>query len=248
MKKTLTLAAAVSLALSAHGAQASVSYNAVDLDFDIAQDYGGWSWSNGDPGYTGNLAVTWSALIQNTDGIATSDTVNSAGAGYTIGVGARSYKDSATNWAHNSDFGLFRLEHDANVTITMTSDGSDLRSAFGLWRGWATGGSRHAPYLDNGAINPMGNNPLGPGLTVVNPNAWAVANHQGVAESAVLSLFLSAGDYTLILGGYDGTTPGQHLAYSLNITASPVPIPGAAWLFAGGLATLITKRRTRKIN
>lgn len=166
MHKTLSLAAAVSLALlSSHNVQASVSYNAVDLDFDQAQDYGGWSWSNGDPGYTGNLAVTWAALIQNTGGISTSDTVNSAGAGFTIGVGARSYKDDATNWAHNSDFGLFRLEHDANVTITMTSDGSDLRSAFGLWRGWATGGSRHAPYLDNGAINPMGNNPLGPGLT-----------------------------------------------------------------------------------
>ncbi len=247
MNKKLSLAAAVSLALlSGSNAQASVSYNAVDLDFDQAQDYGGWSWSNGDPGYTGNLAVTWSAIIQNTGGIATSDTINSTGAGYTIGVGARSYKDDSTNWAHNSDFGLFRLEHDANVTITMTSDGSDLRSAFGLWSGWATGGSRHAPYLDNGAINPMGNNPLGPGLTVVNPNAWAVADNQGAAESAVLSMFLTAGDYTLILGGYDGTTAGAHLAYSLNITAAPVPIPGAAWLFAGGLATLITKRRSRK--
>lgn len=258
-KQQHLLAAAIALALGGVSqSEASISYNNLSVDLSEAQNSGGWDWTNGDPGYTGNMAVTWAALIENAGGVAASETASSAGVGYTLGVGARAYKDGTTNWGHNADFGLFRLEHDATVTITMRSDsepdlypnGADLRPAFGLWSGWAAEntGSRHDEFRMNGALDPMGENPLGTlGLGVVDANAWAVAAFQGTTASASLTRFLTAGDYTLILGGYDGTTGGQHLAYALEINAAPapVPIPTAAWLFAGGLATLISKRRGR---
>lgn len=256
-KQQHALAAAIALALAGMSqAEASITYNHLSLDYSEAESYGGWDWSNGDPGYTGNMAVTWVAFLENAGGVAATETASSAGVGYTLGVGARAYKDGNTNWGHNADFGLFRLEHDAAVTITMRSDseptlypnGADLRPAFGLWSGWAEAntGSRHDEFRMNGALDPMGPNPLGTqGLAVVDADAWAVAAFQGVTASASLTRFLSAGNYTLIMGGYDGTTPGQHMAYSMEITAAPVPVPGMAWLFAGGLATLFSKRKTR---
>lgn len=155
-------------------------------------------------------------------------------------MGARSYKDGATNWGHSADYGLFELQHDAEVTITVTADESDLRPAFGLWSGWATGGSRHAPYTNNGAIGLMAANLLDSGLSLVNLSAWAKAPGQGNGEAATLTLFLTAGDYTLILGGYDGTSPGTNLAYTATISAAaPVPLPGAVWLFGSAMAGLI---------
>lgn len=195
--------------------------------------------------YTGNLPITWIAAVHNGTGLPKSQTVSSAGATiatgvpFTIGMGAKAYKDGTTNWGMTSDFGLIELAHGANVTITVTSDGSDLRPAFGLWKGWDTGsGSRHGNYLANGAINTMAPNPLGSsGLSLIDTDAWAVASTQGPTAFATLTRFLAAGNYTMILGGYDGTTLGANLAYKATISAaaSPVPLPAAVWMFGGAL-------------
>lgn len=253
--KKLVLASAVAaLTLSAGAANAHVSYNlandpgtgAAPADGDNA------NWTAGAPsGYVGNLPINWFAHIHNGGGVANSQTASSAdsiadgGAG--IAVGARAYKDNSTNWGHNADFALFTLEHDATVTITVSSDNSSLRSAFGLWSGWDTAsGSRHGTYLSNGAINPMANNPFSggdAGISVVDANAWAFAATQGTplaSTSATLTRFLTAGNYTLALGGYDGSVAGQ-LAYTATITAaaSPVPVPGAVWLFGSAMAGFV---------
>ena len=246
--KKLTLLSAIGIALSSVNiAYADLTYNTTGpVDRDISElppeDGGGpvWLWTNGDGGYTGNLPATWIAHIQNEGGIAASETACSGSAagcaGYPLGMGARAYKDGSTNWGHFADFGLFHLGHDANVTITVASDTSDLRPAFGLWTGWATGGSRHAAFTGNGAVNPMADNPLGSGLTMLDGDAWAFALTQGPTASATLTRYLTAGNYTLILGGYDGTTAGGNLTYNAHISASAVPLPGVAWLFGSGLA------------
>lgn len=245
--KMLALAGAVSaLLLGAGSANAHVTYNlggncngACPTDGDVA------AWSDGDPGYTGNLPATWVAMVHNLGGSANSQTASSAdaiagGIANGIKVGARAYKDNATNWGHNADFGLFELEHDATVTITVSSDNSSLRSAFGLWGGWATGGSRHGAFTSNGAINTMAASPLGSGLSLIDTSAWAVAASQGTPSTpttATLTRFLTAGNYTLIIGGYDGSVAGHH-AYTATISAAPVPIPAAAWLFGSALSGL----------
>lgn len=248
------LAAACCAAASAH---ADITYNYSSVDRDMGdwppEDGGGppWVWTNGDGGYTGNLPATWIATINNAGGIAYSETacggIGTGCSGFNLGMGARAYKDGTTNWGHNADFGLFTLAHAADVTITVASDGSDLRPAFGLWSGWAENGSRHSEFLGNGALEPMADDPLpGSGLTVVDPNAWAYAATQGATGSASLTLHLSAGQYTLILGGYDGTTPGPELAYTATISAAPVPLPAAVWLFGAGLTGLGLTGRRRK--
>ncbi|MCX8050104.1 MAG: hypothetical protein N3A55_10675, partial [Methylohalobius sp.] len=67
---------------------------------------------------------------------------------------------------------------------------------------------------------------------------WAVAPNAG--ETATLTLPLAAGQYTLILGGYD-SAGGPNVKYTATITA--VPVPAAAWLLGGALAWLGTWRR-----
>jgi len=84
----------------------------------------------------------------------------------------------------------------------------------------------------------MNYSPLGAALSPINPSDWAVASTQGSTASATLTLFLAAGEYTLILGGYNGTSPGANLAYTATISASPVPVPAAVWLFGSALAGL----------
>ena len=238
MHKKLVLASAIgALLLGSNMANAHVSYNT-----NGAPDNGDGSqagpWTDGNPGYAGNLPATWAAEIHNDGGVGNSQTASSTGAGFLIGIGARSYKDGVTNWAHSADFGLFSLHHDATVTITVASDGSDLRPAFGLWSGWDTtsagGASRHQEYLNNGALSPMGA-VLDSTIGLVDANAWSFAASQGTTASATLTRFLTAGDYTLILGGYDGTTAGTNLAYTATITAAPVPLPAAVWMFGAGL-------------
>jgi hypothetical protein len=228
--KKLALAAAIGgLMLVSNVANAHVSYNTVPGPSDGSQT---GPWDNGDPGYTGNLPATWYAEIHNPGGIAASETAS----GHGIGMGARSYKDGATNWAHSADFGLFELTSAATVTMTVASDGSDLRPAFGLWSGWDTSGSssRHQDYLNNGALSPMGS-VVGSTLSVVDATAWTFAATQGSTASATLTRSLAAGKYTLILGGYDGTTAGGNLAYTATISAAPVPLPAAVWMFGAGL-------------
>ncbi len=236
--KKLALAGAVgAMLLASNAANAHVSYNTNGAPNNGDGSQAG-PWTNGNPGYSGNLPATWSAEIHNAGGVANTQTVSSAGAGFAIGIGAKSYKDGATNWAHSADFGLLELHHDATVTIKVASDGSDLRPAFGLWSGWDTSGdggaSRHQAYLNNGALNPMGA-VLDSTLSVVGPTAWAKAATQGTTAYAMLSLSLTAGQYTMILGGYDGTTAGGNLAYTATISAAPVPLPAAVWLFGAGL-------------
>lgn len=234
--KKLALAGAVgAMLLVVDTANAHVTYNTSGAPADGSQT---GPWSAGDPGYTGNLPATWVAMIHNDGGSANSQTAS----GHGIGMGAKAYKDGATNWGHTADFGLFELHHDATVTITVSSDGSNLRPAFGLWDGWDTnsGSSRHDEYLNNGALSPMGS-VLGSSLIPHDPTAWAVAAIQGSTATATLTRFLTAGNYTLILGGYDGTFAGANLAYTTTISAaaSPVPVPGAVWLFGSAMAGLI---------
>lgn len=270
--KKLALAMTVGGLMGAAGsAQAVVTYNLQAIsDFDepafsangsLCGNSGGacpangtsaGPWTDGSPGYTGSLPATWATVIQNAGGVAASETASSADAGFSIDMGSRAYKDGTTNWGHTTDFGLFTLQQDANVTISVSSDASVLKPAFGLWKNWATGGSRHVGYTNNGAINPMGTVFTGSGLAVVASDAWAAAPTQGTTTTtatATLTKFLTAGNYTLVLGGYD-TTPGSgaFAKYTATISAAAVPVPAAAWLFGPALASLgVIRRRKGKI-
>lgn len=63
---------------------------------------------------------------------------------------------------------------------------------------------------------------------------------------------LSAGQWTLLLGGTDANianadgSHGKNFALTLS-AASPVPVPAAAWLFGGAIASLIGVNRRKRV-
>jgi len=71
---------------------------------------------------------------------------------------------------------------------------------------------------------------------VFNPSEWAATDKNGgdgIHEH---------GFYTLVIG----TQGANNVAYDVLVTTSPVPVPAAAWLFGGALASLIGANRRRK--
>ncbi len=242
-KKTV-LASAV-LAATWGSAWAHVSYNS------DSSDGGGTNpstWTAGNGGYSGNLPANWMMEFHHGDTSHTASTADAlsegAPSGYVLDMGARSYKDGSTNWGHSADFGLLDLHEGGTYQITVSADNNtNLVPAFGVWDGWDTSiaASRHQAWLNNGAINPMGA-VFGSTLTPHCSSCWAHASSPG--GTATLTLNLTAGQYTLILGGYDSPAPGLN-AYTA--TVSLVPIPAAGWLFGGalvGLAGLARRKLT----
>ncbi|MBD9357854.1 PEP-CTERM sorting domain-containing protein [Methylomonas albis] len=258
--KQSTLAAAIGgLMLVSTSASAHLTYNAAGPNVSD-NDNASWTGDGMDSAYAGSLPIAWTAYIDNQGGVPYSLTASSADAqgqtgnsSYILGAGAYSYLDTRglgdfppPNWGHSSDFAMFELGTNADVTITVSADlNSGLRSAFGVWSGWDTGGgSRHGAYPNNGAYDPMAAFPLGANLELINGSTSTWAYDDNSDGTATLTLTnLAAGQYTMIIGGYDGPlaghSAGSNLAYSATISAatvsSPVPVPGAVWLFGTAL-------------
>ncbi len=73
--------------------------------------------------------------------------------------------------------------------------------------------------------------------------------HDGTVDAANCITFQAAAGlvYTIYLGGNSGTSVfGPREGYSLEIaTASPVPIPGAVWLFGSALLGLFNVKNKK---
>lgn len=149
---------------------------------------------------------------------------------------------------------------------TATALSATLAPGFAIWKNWDLGGSRHSDWMANGDMLPYGSIPLSAQLTPIaglsgcNTSTAACAFNatKGTASTistASLTLTnLAAGDYTIILGGHLGTAgdfaPGGKVAYTASISAvstSPVPVPAAAWLFGGALASLASTYRRKRV-
>ena len=266
--KQAALAAAIGgLMLVSTSASAHLTYNTAGPNVSD-NDNASWSGDGMDSAYAGSLPIAWTAYIDNQGGTAYSLTASTADArgqlsstNYVLGAGAFSYLDTRglgdfppPNWGHSSDFAMFELGTNATVTITVSADASGLRSAFGVWSGWDTGGgSRHGAYPNNGAFETMAAYPLGSSLELINGSTSTWAYDDNSDGTATLTLTnLAAGQYTMIIGGYDGPLAGHaagtNLAYTATISAaaaSPVPVPGAVWLFGSALMGFlgISKRK-----
>lgn len=72
---------------------------------------------------------------------------------------------------------------------------------------------------------------------VFNQAEWAATGTPGYETN---------GFYTLVIGAHGGTgSTDDAAAYSVLVTTSPVPIPGAIWLFGGALACLVRLGRRK---
>jgi hypothetical protein len=248
MKDLLKLSSIVSLTIFSifnGSAQASVTYNLTGWDSSGTGGVDGgfpanWIGSSA-PNYIGSLNAMWYANV----GIAGLETVSSSGARsiagvdptYSLAVGPRAWNDNTSGTqgqGHGSDFGLIHLNDASNLSITVAADttlSSTLKPGLSLFHGWDTGNSsvRVQAFQNNG------NNPLGTtGLTFLNSASTTSAG----GSATYLFSNLAAGDYSLFVGGNFSGGSGAAGKYTVNLTASAVPIPAAIWLFASAMTGL----------
>lgn len=241
------LATAATLLALSTAAQAHVAYNTSGYDstgmggVDGALP-GAWIGGGAPEGYAGDMDIMWFMEFHNansTHTVSTADAIaKGAAAGYALAVGPKGwYKGVTANTGsfHGMDFGLIHLEEAANLTINLTAEAAGLVPAFSFYSGWDAGGAwdRLANYTNN-VSDPAG----AEGLSLI---GRAFATTGGATVSLDMGL-LAAGDYTLIIGGNNGTTAGK---YSASLVAAPVPEPATYALFGAGLLTVLLAGRRR---
>jgi len=204
--------------------------------------------------YAGALPVSWNAFMHEHDytpgevfEFSTADALSigvSTPANFRLAV-------SGNGTGTGMDFGYIRVDHPNWIRITVSADaslGSTLAPSIALYAGWdnswsgANGEVKDTLGLSsaNRAVaNVAGNNPFG------TTNLLEVYRDDNLAGlSTVTYLFevpVAVGHFTLAIGGANGTA-GAYRA--IVETASPVPVPAAAWLLGSALvATFATRQR-----
>jgi len=153
-----------------------------------------------------------------------------------------------TGWRHQTDIGIIKSDVTQKVTINLTTV-SNLFSRFGVtvFEGVDTNTGN---YSHHGAWNRLGSNPPLP-FTANNPFGTTGLINIGYSDNVDGTngyTFIAKKDqaYSLYLGGVGFS----HWAYGvdryvLDITTSPVPVPGTVWLFGSAMAGLISFGRRK---
>lgn len=247
--KKLAIAGAVStLLIGATTAEASVVYN---LNPSTANSNSTGPWSDGSTtkpsGYIGKMPVTWVAdiLTANETDVVSKANAIAQGASSTYAVESLANRwNPARSWGNALDFGLITLHSTGNLLIEVAADASQSSTftpGFTLFSGWDTSptSSKHGSW--NVALPAVPVNPRGTtGLTYAGQASTTVAG----GTASYLFTNLAAGNYSLWIGGNGpvASTTGSQ-SYVATLTTSPVPVPGAVWLFGSAMAGLISFNR-----
>ena len=276
-KKLAIAGAITASIMGATAAEAHVSYHLSATGGEAPNTNGTTttgSWTGGSPadkGYVGNLPTTWLANVHHYNDVYE---VSKADA-IVEGADAASFKletinnkwNPASSWGNALDYGLINLDVAGNLKIKVQAEaGSFFQPGFTLFSGWDTAATsnKHGVWNANpfapSSPNPAANtNPtLQPlrtlGLTYVghaatNSNDGGVNySYDSVAQAVEITFNgLNAGKYSLWIGGNSTGNTSNNQQYFASITAAPVPVPGAVWLFGSAVAGLIGFGRKSKI-
>lgn len=223
-------------------------------------------------GYTGSSHLNWAAEIHSA-GASLEVSAADAAADYSgalveIDTGAGAWKDAGapastnpttgapvaavapTGWRHQTDIGVIKSHVTQNVTINLStlgvpSPGLLVNDNFGVtvFTGidTNTGNYSHHGSWNNATKPETNSNPFGTtGLTYL--------THDATVDSVNGLTFTALADqiYTIYLGGNGVGRWSQNVSgYALKINTSPVPVPGAVWLFGSALAGFVGLRRRK---
>jgi hypothetical protein len=225
----------------------------------------GWVGSTGAPlGYVGAPHLNWAAMLHSAGGsleVSQADAFADYGIYADIDTAGGAWRDvsgTPQGWKHNTDIGLFKSDVTQYVHLNISAINGPIAN-FGVtvFEGMATNltgyshhgawnnrpaGSLAAPTLNRfpiGMANPFGTT----GLSTV------VGYDETVDSLNAFSFLAQAGTvYSIYLGGNGGLNWNQqHDGYVLNITSSPVPVPGAVWLFGSAMLGMLGMRRKAKL-
>jgi hypothetical protein len=185
-----------------------------------------------------------------------------AGAWQDAGLDSSGNPAPPTGWRHQTDIGLIKSDVTQYVTLNLTrltapstpglpNDNFGITVYTGMDSG-TPGTYGGGNYSHHGGWNcptcatprPYNvNNPFGTtGLTYLTHDA-TVDSVNGLTFTA-----LAGQIYSIYLGGAGVGRWSQNVSdYQLNITTSAIPVPAAAWLFGGALASLIGVNRRKRV-
>lgn len=214
--------------------------------------------------------LNWGAEFtggSNTATISTLDSFNRYGVYADIDTAKGAWSDNAQSgaggWRHDLEMGLFRTDNAGTVSLSVTGlvqSGTDFGFTIFKGTGGNVGYGHHGPWNSGNNATGLSTNSLPGGGPNYDPDGAGpltgvdaiVAYSVGGATPSNLnniSFYAEAGQiYSIWLGGYKngywGTTTD---GYSLQISQTPVPVPGAAWLFGGAIASLIGANRRKRV-
>lgn len=223
----------------------------------------GWVGSTGAPlGYVGAPHLNWAAMLHSAGGsleVSQADAFADYGVYADIDTAGGAWRDATgTGWKHNTDIGLFKSDVTQYVHLNISAiNGPVANFGVTVFEGMATnvtGYSHHGAWNNQPAGSPvlpaLNKFPIGMANPFGTTGLSTVVGYDETVDSANAFTFLAqAGTiYSIYLGGNGGIGWNQqHDGYVLDITSSPVPVPGAVWLFGSALFGMLGMRRKAKL-
>lgn len=206
--------------------------------------------------YTGSSHLNWAVQLtgaNDTAEISGADSMAKFGFDAEIDTGGGAWRDtsaSPTGWKHQTDIGLISSDVTQWVHLNLTALSTLQNPSFAtfgvtVFEGMDTntGNYIHHGSWNNAAKPYTLDNPFGTtGLTNIgySDDVTTVNDMVFKAEAGkIYSIYLGGVDFSHWAAGVDN--------YRLDITTSPVPVPGAVWLFGSAIAGMIGFGRRKAI-
>lgn len=218
----------------------------------------GGLWRAYDQKNGGTNAATWGTIMADLPANGDHPYLAVAGDSWSTGQGL-DYGLIHISCGTNSSTDNCAKDGNVLVTITVTND-SDYPQYNGLldvalYRATDTSSTSSRTSSANiGAAGVQGSDLGTPIWTASMTSLSNILFHKFIFDqSEWLATDKNAGDgihehgfYTLLIGAHGANNSENGVAYSVLVTTSPVPVPAAAWLFGGALASLIGVNRRKR--
>jgi len=205
--------------------------------------------------YIGSSHLNWAAELTSVGDsaeISAADSLARYSVAAEIDTGGGAWRDNVTptGWKHQTDIGLVKSDVTQQVHINLMTLGNLTPSTFSNFGVTVFDGmdtnigaySHHGSWNNPAAGKPYtASNPFGTtGLTNIgySDHVNGVTDFTFTAQAGqIYSIYLGGVDFSKWNTGVDN--------YKLKLTTSPVPVPGAVWLFGSALAGLVGLRRRK---
>ncbi|OAI15055.1 hypothetical protein A1359_10110 [Methylomonas lenta] len=224
-------------------------------------------------GYSSSGTLNWAMELQGggSGEISNADAISRYSQSANIDTARGAWSNAANardmGWKYDLDWGLIKSDATGLITLSITGVNETANYGFTIFQGMSPNANgfytHHGAWNDNVNRNPStGAEQLStrsiPGLTgftIADIVAYSVGDNPLTAENDPLRLntitfnAVAGQVYTVALGGYqNGGQYDSTDGYKLTISqASPVPVPAAAWLFGGAIASLIGANRRKRV-
>lgn len=191
------------------------------------------------PAFASTLLVSFTGSVTNDSGVGSGTTANS---GYTVGelISGSFLIDTTTDVVSGAKLGIYAAPTTTagNPLGVASISATDAIFQQGLWSS-AGDASNTSITVDFSAANTF--NVTDPIAFLQSPAALAESDFSGAASFAPSYVRYSSADAS-------GNNQLAVTAYLEGATVTPVPLPGALWLFGSGAAAFLGAARRRRVD